>query len=56
MNKVCSGLPGVCIGVNCAQFASCMRREIEALNYLGLCDEATEMGASVINIIKESLK
>jgi hypothetical protein len=52
MNKVCSRIPGVCLENKCAQFASCMRREIEALNYLGLCDEATEMGASVINIIK----
>jgi hypothetical protein len=56
MNKVCSRIPGVCIENKCAQFASCMRREIEALNYLGLCDEATKLGVDVNDIIKENLK
>lgn len=55
-NKVCSIKPCMCIEVKCAQFASCMFNEIEALDCMELHDESIALEVAVCNDIKENMK
>jgi hypothetical protein len=54
--KICPKAARGCMGIECAQFASCMFAEIGALKYMELYDEANTLKMNVCNSIKGDIK
>ena len=50
--KICSKVAKFCCGIKCAQFASCMILEIEAMEDLGINPEYLQV--EVVKTIEES--
>ena len=50
--KICSKIHGMCHGAECAQFASCMLDEVDALDCLELHNESIALEVAVIKLLR----